>query len=238
MTTVAALSALQSTYNLFLTSNKGNSVACPTESWRAAGSSPLTGACYSDYRTLEIGLLTDRQTSAPVSRRRQVVFGVAVTLAGLAISMLCLMPSVLSPAQPVSLFSDSLQEQFFFDIFGWIGGCWLLCWVCAYCDWKGMCRVGQWLGIFLLCVDQVVLFGVWRSLSGYQNFYSSAVWLTPSVIELFFLGYFLAFFTMPALTISGRVSLTGLGTLAVLLPWLLGRDAVVLGTQVMRGYFG
>lgn len=173
----------------------------------------------------------------PVVRARDVVFGVAVLVAGLAITVLCLVPLFLHDSDARQLFPDSLQEQFFFDLFGWIGGCWLLSWVSATCSWKGMARLGQWFGIGLLCLDQAVLIGVWRSFSQYHDFWPSGMWLVPGLLELFFIGYFFALFTMPALTLSGNRRLTGLGALTVLLPWLLGRESVILGTQLLCGYF-
>jgi len=173
----------------------------------------------------------------PVVRARDLVFGVSVFVAGLAISILCLVPLFIHDADARTLFPDALQEQFFFDLFGWIGGCWLLSWVSAVCSWKGMARVGQWFGIILLSVDQAVLISVWQSFSQYPEFWSGGIWIVPGLLELFFIGYFFALFTMPALTLSGNRRLTGLGALTVLLPWLLGRQSVILGTQLLCGHF-
>jgi len=179
--------------------------------------------------------LSDQDTLTPVSRRRQIVFAISISLAGLAISSLCLVPSFYPLAHPRSMFPSVLQEQFFFDLFGWIGGAWLLSWVSALSGWRGVARIGQWTGIVILSLDQVVLLSLWQVMSGYLNFTSSSLWWLPALLQCFFVGYFLAFFTMPSLTLSGNRSLTGLGTLALLLPWLLGRQALILGTQFLCG---
>ena len=181
--------------------------------------------------------MSGERSALPVIRRREFVFGISVLAAGLAITMLCLVPMFLRDSPARSLFPDALQEQFFFDLFGWIGGCWLLSWVSALCSWKGMARVGQWFGIILLCLDQVILLGVWNSFGRFDSFLSGGIWLVPGMLELFFVGYFFALFTMPALTLSGNRTLTGLGALAVLLPWLMGRESIILGTQLLCGYF-
>ena len=157
-------------------------------------------------------------------------------MVGLAEMLLCLSPLIAYDASPSSLFSDSLQEEFFFDILGWIGGFWLLSWVGAICSWKGVAQLGQWLGIVLLSLDQVVLLGVWSAFSHYHDFLGSGVWLAPTLLEVFFLGYFLSIFTMPALTLLGNRTLTGLGALIILLPWLLGRQEIIAGTQFLCGY--
>lgn len=181
--------------------------------------------------------MSGERSALPVIRRRGFVFGVSVLAAGLAITMLCLVPMFLRDSPARSLFPDALQEQFFFDLFGWIGGCWLLAWVSALCSWTGMARLGQWFGIILLCLDQVILLGLWNSFAQFDSFLSGGMWLVPGMLELFFVGYFFAFFTMPALTLSGNRTLTGLGTLAVLLPWLMGRESIILGAQLLCGYF-
>ncbi|MBI4534012.1 MAG: hypothetical protein HY711_08685 [Candidatus Melainabacteria bacterium] len=172
-----------------------------------------------------------------LNQRRQIVFAAAVGIAGLSISLLCLVPLFIRDVATKSLFADLLQESFFFDIVGWIGGCWLLSWVSALSQWRKMARLGQWLGIVLLCLDQVVLLAVWKALSLCHNNSIDGLWLAPALLQACFLGYFFGFFTMPALTLSGNRTLTGLGALAVLLPWLLGRQAIILGTQYLCGYY-
>jgi hypothetical protein len=176
-------------------------------------------------------------TFTPAAKRRQAAFAVSMALAGLAVTILCLVPLFVREADPRSLFVTTPQEDFFFDMIGWIGGAWLACWVASLCNWRQLSFFGQWLGICILCINQVVLLGVWKTLSGYDNFWSSGIVLTPVLLQIYFLGYFLGFFTMPALTLSGNKTLTGLGTLAVLLPWLLGRESIVTGTQLLFGAF-
>lgn len=169
--------------------------------------------------------------------RRSLIFGASMFSAGLAILLFCLVPLFSPYAVPRSLFPDPFQEQFFFDLIGWIGGCWLFTWICALNSWQRLARVGQWLGIILLCVDQSILIGLWAAFAEYKDFLSDGLYLAPFTLQLFFLGYFLGFFTLPSLTDSGNRTITGLGTLAVLLPWLLGRDAIVMGTQFLCGMF-
>jgi len=172
-----------------------------------------------------------------LSNRRAMVFGVSLAAAGIAIVIFCLIPLFNVNCVPKSLFPDVLQEQFFFGLIGWISGCWLFTWICALNSWKRLARVGQWLGIILLCVDQSILIGIWRAFSEFPGFLSGGLWMGPAILQVFFLGYFMGFFTLPSLTSSGNHRLTGLGTMAVLLPWLLGRDAIVLGTQFLCGMF-
>ncbi len=172
-----------------------------------------------------------------LASRRPRVFGVAVATAGMAIFVFCWVPLFNPEGNPRSLFPDPLQEEFFFDLVGWIGGCWLISWVSALCSWQRMARFGQWLGIILLCVNQAILIGIWRAFSATSGFPLAGAALTPLLLQLFFLGYFLGLFTLPSLTATGNRRLTGLGTLAVLLPWLLGRQAIIMGTQILCGIF-
>lgn len=172
-----------------------------------------------------------------ILNRRSVVFGSSLAAAGLAIVIFCLIPLFNVNCVPKSLFPDPLQEGFFFDLIGWIGGCWLFTWVSALNSWRRLARVGQWLGIVLLCVDQSILIGIWAAFSEFSGFLTGGLWIGPAILQVFFLGYFLGFFILPTLTSSGNKTLTGLGTLAVLLPWLLGRDAIVMGTQFLCGMF-
>lgn len=169
--------------------------------------------------------------------RREIVFGTAVLLAGYAITSLCLMPLFFSDLEPHGLFPTAAQEKFFFDLFGLIGGCWLLSWVSAVNDWSGMSRVGQWLGIILLCVDEAILISIWRTFVSYSGPLALGIWIAPVLLQTYLLGCFFGFFTMPALTRSGNRTLTGLGTLVLLLPWLFGRDAIVTGTEYLHGLF-
>ena len=114
--------------------------------------------------------MTHEQQSVPVNRRQHNFFVISVAMVGLAEMFLCLSPIIAYAASHSSLFSDSLQEGFFFDILGWIGGFWLLSWVSAICSWKGVAQLGQWFGIVLLSLDQAALWGVWNAFSHYHNF--------------------------------------------------------------------
>lgn len=180
------------------------------------------------------GVQADITLKNQLLKRREGIFGVAVLLAGFAIIGLCLMPMVLSDTAPRPLFATQQQEQFFFDLFGMIFACWLLSFICALNEWKPMAKAGQWLGIVLLCIDQAVLVVVWRDLAT-QVSVPVGMWLAPLMLQMYLVGCFLGFFTLPNLTQSGNRTLTGLGTLLLLLPWLFGRDLVVTGAQFLHG---
>jgi len=169
-----------------------------------------------------------------LTKRREKVFGVAVVVAGMSIVGLCLMPILLLDTAPLELFPTPLQEQFFFDLFGLIFACWLLSWVCALNEWIAASRAAQWLGIILLCSDEAVLVIVWRDLLG-QVDPPIGQWLSPLILQTYLLGCFLGFFTLPSLTRSGNRTLTGLATLLLLLPWLVGRDLVARGAEYLHG---
>lgn len=141
---------------------------------------------------------------------------------------------LLGETAPRPLFSTFQQEQFFFDLFGMIFACWLLSWVCAVNDWAPWAKVGQWLGITLLCVDQAILVMVWRELSHQENI-AEGMWAAPLILQCYLVGCFFGFFTLPNLTRSGNRTLTGLGSLLLLLPWLIGRDMVISGAQFLHG---
>jgi hypothetical protein len=166
-----------------------------------------------------------------LKQRRAVFFAVSVTLAGLALTVLCLVPLFVHVAGVRSPFAEQFQERLFFDLIGWISGLWLLSFVSAGCAWRMPAMLSQWLGILLLCVAQALLLGVWNSCPRNLSL------LTPALMQVYFIGYFLGLFTMPALTLSGNRTLSGLGTLAMLFPWLLGRPAVVLGMQLLYSAF-
>jgi hypothetical protein len=154
-------------------------------------------------------------------------------MAGVAITTLCVMPTLLSHSVPRTLLPTFQQERFFFDLFGIVCGCWLLSWVCAVNEWSAMARVGQWLGISLLCLDEAILCEVWNEV--FQHPLSVGEVLAPGLVQTYLMGCFFAFFTLPALTQSGNRSLTGLGTLVLILPWLFGHDAVVAGAECLQG---
>jgi hypothetical protein len=171
-----------------------------------------------------------------LKRRREGVFGIAVLLAGLAITSLCLMPIILPAIAPQTLLPTVHQEKFFFDLFGIVCGCWLLSWVCAVNGWLGMARLGQWLGITLLCLEEAILLGVLNDMTR-QPSLAIGAWLAPALVQTYLMGCFFGFFTLPSLTLSGNRTLTGLGTLVLILPWLFGHDAVVSGTEFLHGMF-
>lgn len=171
-----------------------------------------------------------------LAMRRQAVFGFAVLLAGVSCLTLSLVPVLGPDCTPRSLFGTQLEEKFFFDLFGIISACWLCCWVASINDWRGRARFFQWLGIIVLCLIQVDLLVLWKLLTQYKMLAGGAI-LAPLMIQLYVVGCFFGFFTLPGLTSFGNKTLTGLGTLAVLLPWLIGRNEIVYGSQYLNGLF-
>lgn len=147
---------------------------------------------------------------------------------------LCLMPTVLASVPAQTLLPTFQQERFFFDLFGIVCACWLVCWVTALNDWPTVARAAQWLGIIILSIDEAILLSVWNEafLHPPQNL---VVWLAPLLVQTYLMGCFFAFFTLPALTASGNRRLTGLGTLVLILPWLLGHDYIIAGSELLRG---
>jgi hypothetical protein len=173
-----------------------------------------------------------------VSRqRRETIFGIAVLGAGFSIANLCLTPMFFINCVPQSVFPTLHQETFFFDMFGFAAGCWLLSWVSAVNEWKGMARLGQWLGIILLSIDQTIMIGVWRDIMIANPIALPGLLIAPTFVQIYLLGLFFGFFTLPALTQSGNRTLTGLGTLVLILPWLLARTQIVTGVQFLHGMF-
>lgn len=171
-------------------------------------------------------------------KRRESIFGTATLVAGFAITNLCLMPLFFSESVPHSLFRSLLEERFFFDMFGFISGFWLLSWVSSLNEWWGLSKIGQWLGIIALCVDQAIFVQIWRYLFTMKSdLYISGVWIAPFLLQCYMVGCFFGFFTLPSLTRSGNKTLTGLATLVLLLPWLFARDQIVLGTQFLNGLY-
>jgi len=146
------------------------------------------------------------------------------------------MPLIFVDCIPQSLFRAALEERFFFDMFGFISGFWLLSWVGAINEWWGIAKVGQWLGIILLCLDQAIFVQIWRAIIS-EPAMVNGLWIAPLLLQCYLLGCFLGFFILPSLTRSGNKSLTGLATLVLLLPWLFGRDEIVLGSQFLHGLF-
>ena len=167
-------------------------------------------------------------------KRRESVFGISVLISGLAMTSLCVMPTLLMDTLKEPLLPHADQEDLFFRIFGIICGMWLLCWVSALNNWKIAAKTGQWGGIILLCAEQALMAGIWRyTLPHFSDFIGA--WLSPLIVQIYLLGLFFGFFTLPGLTQNGNHRLTGLGTLVLLLPWLFGRDAVIAGAEYLHG---
>ncbi|MBX9687866.1 MAG: hypothetical protein K2X27_14265 [Candidatus Obscuribacterales bacterium] len=157
-------------------------------------------------------------------------------MAGFSIVSLCFCPILFSQTVPESLFSTQQQEEFFFGLFGFISASWLLCWVASLNYWTQTAKLGQWLGLIFLCLDQVNLLAIWRALSETGSLLNG-LWIAPTIIQVYMIGSFFGFFTLPGLTRDGNRTLTGLGTLALLLPWLVARDVIIAGTQYLHGFF-
>jgi hypothetical protein len=168
--------------------------------------------------------------------RRQSVFGASVLMAGFSIAGLCFCPILFSHSMPESLFSSQQQESFFFGLFGFISASWLLCWISTLNSWTSFSKLGQWSGLIFLCLDQVNLLAVWRSLA-ISGGLGRGLWIAPAIIQIYLIGSFFGFFTLPGLTRDGNRRLTGLGTLCLLLPWLIARDEIIAGTQYLHGLF-
>jgi hypothetical protein len=169
-----------------------------------------------------------------LKKRREGVFGIAVLFAGLAILSLCLMRVLLSGTNPEKLFPTLQQEHFFFDLLGIICGCWLLSWVSAVNAWWSAARVGQWLGIIMLCAEEAILVGFFTELGSHST-HTIGAWAAPVVVQIYLIGFFFGFFTLPSLTQNGNLRLTGLGTLLLILPWLFGREIVISGLEYLHG---
>ncbi len=167
--------------------------------------------------------------------RRHAVFSASVLLAGFSIFSLCFCPILFPLDDLVTLFATKQQEEFFFDLFGFISASWLLCWVAALNGWNQVSKLGQWLGLLFLCIDQVSLLSVFNGMAASQTILLG-FWVPPMFLQVYLLGCFFGFFTLPVLTHDGNKTLTGLGTLAVLLPWLIARDEIIAGTQVLHGF--
>lgn len=157
-------------------------------------------------------------------------------MAGFSIVILCFCPLALGQAKPESLFSSLQQERFFFELFGFISACWLLCWVSTLNSWQHVAKLGQWLGLLFLCIDQVNLLAIWKSFAE-AEYLLRGLWIAPAFLQFYLIGSFFGFFTLPGLTQDGNRTLTGLGTLALLLPWLVARDQIIEGTQFLNGLF-
>jgi hypothetical protein len=180
--------------------------------------------------------MADSVIKSALANRRQTVFGASVLTAGFSIAALCFCPILFSHYVPAALFFSAQQENFFYSLFGFISAAWLLCWVSSLNSWPAFAKLGQWLGLVFLCVDQVSLLGVWKSIAEVA-FLAQGLWVAPLILQIYLSCSFLGFFTLPGLTRDGNRTLTGLGTLALLLPWLVARDEIVAGTHYLHGMF-
>lgn len=180
---------------------------------------------------------TDTLRPGLIESRRHIVFAWSVFIAALVITCFCLAPLLYPGRQPLAFFPDNVQEELFFDCFAVSGGCWLACWVAALNNWKVATKIAQWLGIILLSLNQALLLGVWYELCSRPHALEHGMWAVPWLIQSYLIGCFVGFFTMPLLTLSGNRSLTGLGSLALILPWLVGRKEVLMGAHVLHGVF-
>jgi hypothetical protein len=97
-----------------------------------------------------------------------------------------------------------------------------------------MARAAQWLGIVLLCSDEAVLVLMLREMV-HQVDPPIGMWLAPLILQVYLVGCFLGFFILPSLTRAGNRTLTGLATLLLLLPWLVGSELVVTGAEYLHG---
>jgi hypothetical protein len=169
-----------------------------------------------------------------IESRRHIVFAWAVFIASLVLTNFCLTPLLYPGRSPVPLFNDAFLEELFYDMFAVGAGCWLFCWVAAVNGWRVALKAGQWLGITLLSVNQALFLGVWWDVFQTPNAFVAGVWAVPWLVQSYLLGCFVALFTLPALTSAGNLRLTGLGTLSLVLPWLVGRKEILMGTQVLN----
>lgn len=96
-----------------------------------------------------------------------------------------------------------------------------------------MARIAQWLGITVLCLDEAIMLEIWGNMFRHINPLSG--YFAPAMVQTYLLGCLFAFFTLPALTLASNRTLTGLGTLVLILPWLVGHEAVVIGSEYLKG---
>lgn len=169
--------------------------------------------------------------------RRPAIFTAAIAIASFLAALFWLAPFVCRTDEIASIFSTALEEDFFYDIFAWVAAAWLVSFIFSVCSLNALGRFGQWVGILLLSVNQVVLSQQCAQLAHYQAPGAGHVWPVPLLIECLLICLYVGFFTLPALVKHDYKRLTGIATLAIVLPWLLGKDAVVLGSQVLTGLF-
>jgi hypothetical protein len=145
--------------------------------------------------------VTDNSLISALSGRRQKVFGASVLTAGFSIAVLCFCPVIFARSATESFFASQQQESFFFSLFGFISASWLFCWVSSLNSWTACAKIGQWLGLLFLCVDQVSLLAVWKLL-GATGHLMRGLWVAPAIVQIYLLGSFFGFFTLPGLTIA------------------------------------
>ena len=177
----------------------------------------------------------DNQTKKKrMALRRPAIFTAVMAIASFIVSIFWIAPFVFHTEEIASIFSTALEEDFFYDIFAWSAAAWLVAYVCSAAEFFGLSRFGQWAGIILLSVNQVVLSQQCTQLAQSQI---HNVYVVPLVIEAWVICLYGGFFMLPSLVKAGYLRLTGIATLAVTLPWLLGKTAIVLGSQVVTGLF-
>lgn len=166
--------------------------------------------------------------------RRPAIFTAVMAIASFIVSVFWIAPFVFHTEEIASIFSTALEEDFFYDIFAWAACAWLVAYVFSVSEFNGLARFGQWGGIILLSVTQVVLSQQCAQLAQSQvsNFY-----IVPMIIETWIICLYGGFFMLPSLIKAGYLRLAGIATLAVTLPWLIGKSSIVLGSQVITGLF-
>jgi hypothetical protein len=167
--------------------------------------------------------------------RRPAIFTAAMAIASFIVSLFWVAPFVVRTEEVASIFSTALEEDFFYDIFAWSAAAWLVAYVFNACAFNALGRFGQWAGIFLLSVNQVVLSQQCAQLAHFKA--SANVFAVPLLIETWLICLYFGFFCLPSLMKSGNNRLVGIATLAITLPWLIGKSSIVLGSQVLTGLF-
>lgn len=182
--------------------------------------------------------MTETTPKTRLASRRQVVFGSAVLMAGLATASFLFVPWIVSDKfDPQYLFHTAEQESFFFDILGFISASWLLTWVACLIGWQTVAKFGQWLGLVMLCINQVNVMLIWRiAADPAQEVAHPGMWLTAGLLQLYLIGLFFGLFTLPGLTNDGNRKLTGLGTLLLMIPWVIGRHEIIRGAHCLNGW--
>lgn len=167
--------------------------------------------------------------------RRPAIFTGAMAIASFIVSLFWVAPFVIRTEEIGSIFSTALEEDFFYDIFAWAAAAWLVAYVFNVCAFYSLGRFGQWAGIFLLSVNQVVLSQQCAQLAHFKA--TANIFVVPLLIEAWLICLYFGFFCLPSLLRAGHNRLVGIATLAITLPWLIGKNLIVLGSQVLTGLF-